>query len=719
MKRLFWVFLCLIPAFWASAQKNAKDLRRQADEYFQLNRFAEALDTYRQVQEAGASDDEMLLRLGICSYQLNRLADAEGFLSFVTNNSRQPLPDAFFFLGRVKHAQHDFDAAILNYKEYLRRIRADHANRNMVKDLVLRCANGRKAILSPSTEVLVENLGEQVNSISDDFGPVLSPRIEGRLYFSSVRPGNLGGRRNEAGLVDDKAGAFCSDMFSTSLSNGLWSKAQPLNYLLNSPRHDIILDIASGGTVLYYFKGFTRYAGDMLVDTFKAIEERSLFSAPFSGPLQPEAGDQTPFFFRDSMVLFASRREGGFGGLDLYYSVRRNGAWLPAQNMGAPINSGYDETYPFLAADGRTLYYSSNRSDMSIGGLDIFRSKFDDASLQWQAPQSMGIPVNSAGDDAGFRLSANGLSGYFASERQEGFGGSDLYTAYFREARSEQVYLSFPAAFYQVVPPRQDSALADAVVPGSDGPVVTYDWKPLYFDNDDDVLNFKNTEILKEVITALRKYPDLQLVLSGHSDNTEARKFDLHFSIRRAEKVAAYLQSAGVPSKQILLRGCGAQYPVARNELDGEPLKLGMQFNRRIDLGLIPNSKIPVKLQVTPPRLNESMLSPEWNFFQKANEGLSYRVEIARQKQMYSGDLLAAYPNTLVERNHNDDLYVYTVGLYKTNASAEQLKQELAFKGLESAQIVPYIDGVRINDDQARTLTNKYPDLRFYLAKKN
>ena len=76
--------------------------------------------------------------------------------------------------------------------------------------------------------------------------------------------------------------------------------------------------------------------------------------------------------------FFASDREGGYGGTDLYLCQKLpNGEWSEAMNLGPTINTVYDEDFPNLYDNGKVLYFSS-RGHSSMGGYDIFKAKWDE-----------------------------------------------------------------------------------------------------------------------------------------------------------------------------------------------------------------------------------------------------------------------------------------------------------------------------------------------------
>jgi outer membrane protein OmpA-like peptidoglycan-associated protein/tetratricopeptide (TPR) repeat protein len=127
-------------------------------------------------------------------------------------------------------------------------------------------------------------------------------------------------------------------------------------------------------------------------------------------------------------LYFTSDREGGLGGKDIWISKRDStGAWTPAVNAGPVINSEFDEQSPFIHPDDNTLYFSSNNPKYSIGGYDILISR-KSAGSGFGTPENIGYPINSFNDDFGFFVSTDGKTAYFASNKLDvGPGGYDIY----------------------------------------------------------------------------------------------------------------------------------------------------------------------------------------------------------------------------------------------------------------------------------------------------
>lgn len=123
-------------------------------------------------------------------------------------------------------------------------------------------------------------------------------------------------------------------------------------------------------------------------------------------------------------LFFASNKPGGIGGVDIYISEKKNNEWQTPVNPGPAVNTMGDEFYPFLANDS-TLYFSSTGHG-GFGGLDIYISRKRQGS--WSPPENPGFPLNSATDDFALVTDAGGRHGMFSSDRTGGLGYDDVYS---------------------------------------------------------------------------------------------------------------------------------------------------------------------------------------------------------------------------------------------------------------------------------------------------
>ena len=134
-----------------------------------------------------------------------------------------------------------------------------------------------------------------------------------------------------------------------------------------------------------------------------------------------------------NIIFFASKRGNGLGGTDIYMSKKLpNGQWALAQNLGKTINTPYDEDFPHMAEDGKTLYFAS-QGHSSMGGFDVFKSIYDEETNTWSEPQNLGYPINTSDDNMTISFTSNNRCAYVSALRDGGFGDLDIYRIRFNE----------------------------------------------------------------------------------------------------------------------------------------------------------------------------------------------------------------------------------------------------------------------------------------------
>jgi outer membrane protein OmpA-like peptidoglycan-associated protein len=707
-----WLFAALLlilgQPLWA--QKLAT-LKSDGERAFQDGRWAEAYDLLSQYQAQKPGDLSVLSHMGRAAYYLHQPDQAIKYLEYATLQAKTTDYDTWYVYARTLHGLQDWERAIEAYKQFLRLAPESYPYRTNVHDNLRRCVSGMLSTTGADV-ALIENPGPPLNSAGDEFAPLPSPNHNDRLYFASASPYSTGGRRNDEGFEDLAAGHWCSDMYVSRRSAAGWGEPVSFSPLQNTARFEYAADFTDRGRVLCFFRGFTLYGGQILTDTAGINDERRSNATPFNSPMRPEEGDVAPFIFLDETLIFASRRAGGYGGLDLWTTRWQDTSWTEPLNLGAGVNSEYDETTPFLARDGRTLYFSSNRLS-SVGGLDVFFAVFDPAVRVWTQPASMGLGVNSPGDDAYFRIASDGMTATFASNRiTDNLGELDLYIAYFREAQTEQTGPEAAAfVFYdRKISEEEDDAVQTIVL------------EPLFYNTDRDLAGADQQKMLQQLSVAMRQHPDARLIITCHTDDHAPAQFDLFAGIKRAEQISKSLTDRyGVSADRVVARSAGQSYPLARNVMDGVSNPDGQRLNRRVDFQLLTH---PLQSSQQTRNFNVKIIRPEMALNMQAagtarldeqDKGLIYRVEFASTKQVINSDALALFTDVLIEAPTAGGTYRYMAGAERQYAKTTTIRRDLQAQGFKDANVIAYIDGVRIERGEAVGLLKKYPDLAAYM----
>jgi outer membrane protein OmpA-like peptidoglycan-associated protein/tetratricopeptide (TPR) repeat protein len=724
---LFGLLLCLSFSVFAqkAKPKTAGWYENSAERYYENGKYAKALPYLLKYQSFKPMDNEAKFQIGMCYLKTGRASKAQEYFDFLLNQKNVD-KEVYHLMAQTLHLSHDFENAILYYKKYLAELDENDDKRFFVKDDIKRCAVGLKIIYKDKLG-LVENLGDKINTSYDDFAPVFAPNYDNIIYFSSIREGNTGGMFDTEGREDTLKGEYRSDIFVSRLTKGEWSQTVALDERYNTVYHDVINGFSKDGSLVYMSKSKDMYFdyGDIYMNNFfEATTTTENFKLP--NTLNSNDWDGDVFFFDNNVMFFSSDRKGGYGGKDIYVTKKDNaGKWSTPSNLGPGVNTPYDEISPFLAADGRTLFFSSNNLE-SMGGYDVFKVTFQEKLNNWTVPENLGIPINSAGNEDYFKISVDGLRAFFSSNRTDGFGMRDLYVVYFRTHRAEQQTPQDSIVFQYAI----DNGLLSNKI-GIDEAKITftepvettptdevemYKFDPLYYGEfgESETLEMNSLLVLNNVIRLLNKHPELKVELTSHIDNAgTAVHFNLFYSLKGAENVADYVIDQGISPNRIILKGCGANYPVSKSrEIDGSIIKGGQRLNRRVEVRIYRSETAGILVEYGEPNIIDAMALKTNQTYKKMQIGISYKVQIKTLTTMLDDNVLMEYSDPMIEKIANKDIMIYTVGLVKGYQTAEELQNELIARGFTDCFIVAYKNGERLTEADIVKYSELYPSLK-------
>ncbi len=450
MKRIIsYVFLLFCTVFYVHAQDEYKSLKYMesvAEDYFLYEEFRNALPLYIKLIQANDTIAEYHYRLGVCYLHTAYFEKALPYLEnakelgYFTKDKPKVFRNAYnheyesidlnFNLGRAYHVNYQFDTAIAYYERELNSINTSYRNRKkhiseiqILKKLISEAKSGIQ-LTKDTANVIIENLGDDINSEYEEIVPLISAD-ESVLLFTSRRPSTTGGHKDEDGL-------YMEDIYISHKENGKWGRPKNIGTNINTDEHDACIGLSVNGEELYVYRNNKYKTGDIYVSHLKG--------AVWSEPKKMPKGINTKNLENSASVsadgkrlFFTSDRKGGFGGEDVYVVEKLpNGEWGEPINLGEEINTPYDDDAPYIHPDGKTLYFSS-RGHNTMGGYDIFQSKYKNG--KWSKAINLGHPINTPRHDIFFVWSADGKRAYFATHREDSYGEEDLYVLTIKERK--------------------------------------------------------------------------------------------------------------------------------------------------------------------------------------------------------------------------------------------------------------------------------------------
>ena len=640
LKLLCCGFLLILLLPNTGFSQKASQLIKSGDKAFNKGDFLTAIEYYTQGNVPASGNDKAKFRLGYSYLQLRETDKAISLLSAVNRSTGAFNPELQLLLGQAYHLHHQFDSAMVHYREFRRYLKKDNYDaRDAISNYIQECRVGKKLIETP-VDVKLENLGPAINSEGHDFVPVITPD-ERTLVFTSRRKENMGAKLDEKGQPYE-------DIYTSKFINGKWQPASNLGAPINTDRHDACVAISADGKTMFLYKDTN--GGDI----YMTQKQGDQWSAPVSmGPNINSVDYEPSLSISDDgdYVFFSSNRPEGFGGLDIYVSIKQpDGTWGEAINLGPVINTPFDEDAPFIHSGSNTLYFSS-RGPKSMGGYDIFKTEMRE--LTWEEPQNLGVPINTADNDIHYTVPANKYHAYYSTTRPGGLGKKDIYLVVYPLPESEKpvdvaaepivntveltgtllnaatgkplfgtIVFSYPNNSDQIIA-FSDSVTGAYEVQVKSGRLVNISVKNSgYFNFSDKIylpasrtekivhnIALKEIKIganvvlnniyfdlnkasihpdaypqLEELYNWLVENPDVRIEISGHTDNRGNPEANKILSEQRAFEVSNYLIDRGIEQSRIRAAGYGQEKPIADNATEE-----GRSKNRRTEFTILPN----------------------------------------------------------------------------------------------------------------------------------
>ncbi|MCR4828573.1 MAG: hypothetical protein K5864_03825 [Bacteroidales bacterium] len=402
----------------------------KAVEHFDNKRYSQCVSLMRQVSQKHREAADPYFYLAAATA---RGEGKPGVVRGYLNRLFKVCPDypnalAYFYLGLVEYSSQNYDEAVVQLNRYFDMTHAtptpaweavyEEASSYLYWSEFLSEAYRNQTPFNP--EVL-----QGPSSKQDEFLPYLS--LDGsELYF--LRKVSVESRATYyAKELDSKV----LRLFVSHPKDSGYSYGEQLPSPFNEYGEEGGVTMTADNNLLYYSVMMPE-VGYNNCDIFFSRRQNGVWQ-PLENAGRNVNGKQSwesqPSITPDGQFLyFASNRNGGYGGTDIWYCRRLpNGDWSRAENLGPSVNTAGNEKCPFVHADGHTLYFASN-GWQGFGGYDMYFSDLNDNQSQF--PTNMGLPINSEEDDICVGVTTDGKRGYFANKSPdyEGVGGTDIFT---------------------------------------------------------------------------------------------------------------------------------------------------------------------------------------------------------------------------------------------------------------------------------------------------
>ncbi|MCX6229908.1 MAG: DUF1573 domain-containing protein [Bacteroidetes bacterium] len=405
------VFLLFSISLFAQTDENYK---KTADDALQNGDYYTAAYFYKILLDKDNMNLDFAYRYANANRLYNNYKEAEYWFEFiVSKDNADKYPLSGFYLAEMNKYNAKYGFAISNYTNYYNKNREkkDYYTQKALQE-INSCKWAAKHI-TDTHKVEITHLGKTINTPFSEFGA--QQYGDSLLIYSSLR--EIASNEFESFLPE----AYLSKVYSSYISVAGYSSGRELKGKINSDEINTANLSIDNKTMQAYFTRCSKNEGAEMVcaiyqSEFKAGKWEK--AKKLNNKINLEGFTSTQPSVVNSndkeILYFASNRPGGFGQMDIWYSIKNNGEFQQAVNLGSNINTPGNEITPFYDTKSLELYFASDWH-FGFGGYDNFHSKGE--LNQWTTVENAGFPINTSYNDLYFTVNETENEGYLTSNR--------------------------------------------------------------------------------------------------------------------------------------------------------------------------------------------------------------------------------------------------------------------------------------------------------------
>jgi len=413
MKKIYTIFLLLAISSTVAFAQSSKT--KKADKLYDQLKYTDAAEEYLSLVKNGDNSNYVHERLANSYYFVNDTKNAETYYQRVVKDKNVDPETVFNYAQTLKS-----NGKPKEFNEQMKRFAQMKPNDSRAVEF-MKDPNYLPRIIEESKQKYTASNLNELNSKFSDFGGRI---YNGTFYFTSAR--------NTARKTYEWNDEPFLDIYKASIVGGVIKDAELLKGDVNTKYHESTVAISPDGKRMYFDRN-DYYKGKYKKDKDGINQLNIYYATNVDGrwtDIQPVSFNDTeysnshPAISADGKTLyFTSDRPGGKGQSDIYkVAIKADGSFGTPENV-TDVNTEGREGFPFVDANG-TLYFSSD-GHMGMGGLDVFAAKAKGNGFE--KPVNMGHGVNSLKDDFAFFYDVKTEEGFVSSDRAGGKGSDDIY----------------------------------------------------------------------------------------------------------------------------------------------------------------------------------------------------------------------------------------------------------------------------------------------------